>query len=338
MQASIRSALNILHTIGLRALIALGPAACLLGVTSAMAQTYPSKPVRLVIPFAPGGASDITARAIQEALGRALGQTLILENKPGAGSSLGVAEVARVTPDGYTFLIASQSGIIVNPIINANVGYVVERDLIPVTQLTRAPLVVAVHPSLPVRSMGELIAVAKKTAGKLNYATSGNGSVPHLATVIFSGLTGVDMVHVPYKSGGLAVTSVVANDTHLTFATSPSVMPMVTAGKLRGIAVTTKDRSPLVPDLPGMAESKVAGFDLSIWYGFFLPARTPQPVVARLFEASSKAIADAKFKSIMGRDGTETVGSRTPAEFAQLIREEASLTAKAIKESGAKFE
>lgn len=304
----------------------------------ANAQIYPSKPVRLVIPFAPGGASDITARAIQPALSSALGQPLVLENKPGAGSSLGVAEVARSSPDGYTLLIASQSGIIVNPIINANVGYDVEKDLIPLIQLTRAPLVVAVHPSLPVRNMADLIAVAKKTAGKLNYATSGNGSVPHLATVIFSGLTGADMVHVPYKSGGLAVASVLANDTQLTFATAPSVMPQVTAGKLRGIAVTTRERSPLVPDLPGMGEASVSGYDISIWYGFFLPTKTPRAVVMRLFDAGTQAIRDPKFKDIMSKDGTETAGSKTPEEFGGLIREEAKLTAKAIKESGAKFE
>ena len=313
-------------------------AIALLSATGAHAQTYPSKPVRLIIPFAPGGASDITARAIQEPLMRALGHTLILENKPGAGSSLGVAEVARSAPDGYTVLIASQSGIIVNPIINPNVGYVVERDLIPVIQITRAPLVVAVNPGVPVRSMQELITVAKRTAGKLNYATSGNGSVPHLATVIFSGLTGVDMVHVPYRSGGLSVTSVVAGDTHLTFASAPPVMPMVNAGKLRGIAVTTRDRSPLVPTLPGMAESKVNGFDLSIWYGFFLPMKTPQPVVARLFSATKQAVGDAKFKDIMSKDGTETMASKNPEEFSGVIREEAILTAKAIKESGAKFD
>ena len=326
MRASTRS----VHTVLCAAALCLS--------AGAIAQSYPSKPVRMVIPFAPGGASDITARAIQPPLAAALGQTLILENKAGAGSSLGVAEVARSAPDGYTLLIASQSGIIVNPIINTSVGYDVDKDLVPVIQLTRAPLVVAVHPSVPVKNMQELIAVAKKTAGKLNYATSGNGSVPHLATVIFSGLTGAEMVHVPYKSGGLAVASVLANDTQLTFATSPSVMPMVTAGKLRGIAVTTRDRSPLVPDLPGMSESKVAGYDISIWYGFFLPAKTPAAAVQRVFSASTQSLGDARFKEIMSKDGTETAGSKNPEEFAAAIREEARLTAKAIKESGAKFE
>ena len=302
------------------------------------AQTWPTKPVRLIVPFAPGGASDIIARGMNEPMNRALGQPMIIDNKPGAGSSLGVELATKAAPDGYTILIASQSGIIVNPIINANVGYVVERDLIPVFHLTRSPLVIGVHPSLPVRSVKDLVAVAKKSPGSLNYATSGNGSVPHLATIIFSGMTGTQMEHVPYKSGGLAVTSVMAGDTQLTFGTSPSVMPQVATGKLRGIAVTTKARSPLVPDLPGMEESGFPAFDLSVWYGLFLPVKTPAAIVNRVFTASQQTIGDARFKDIMAKDGTELPGSKSPEEFASLIREEVKITAKAIKESGVKFD
>ena len=166
----------------------------------------------------------------------------------------------------------------------------------------------------------------------------GNGSVPHLATIIFSGMTGTDMVHVPYKSGGLAVTSVMAGDTQLTFGTSPSVMPQVVNNKLRGVAVTTKARSPLVPDLPGMEESGFPAFDLSVWYGLFLPAKTPPAIVNRVFTAAQQTIGDARFKDIMAKDGTELPGSKSPEEFANLIREEARVTAKAIKESGVKFD
>jgi tripartite-type tricarboxylate transporter receptor subunit TctC len=310
----------------------------LLASAAALAQNYPGKPVRLIVPFAPGGASDIIARGMNEPMNRALGQPMIIDNKPGAGSSLGVELASRAAPDGYTILIASQSGIIVNPIINPNVGYVVEKDLIPVFQLTRSPLVIAVHPSLAVRSVKDLVSVAKASPGKLNYATSGNGSVPHLATIIFSGMTGTEMVHVPYKSGGLAVTSVMAGDTQLTFGTSPSVMPQVVNAKLRGIAVTTKARSALVPDLPGMEESGFPAFDLSVWYGLFLPANTPRPIVNRIFSASAQTIGDARFKDIMAKDGTELPGSKSPEEFAGLIREEVKITAKAIKESGVKFD
>ena len=303
-----------------------------------LAQSYPSKPIRLLVPFAPGGAADITARTMNEPLTRALGQTVIIENKPGAGSSLAVDQTAKSTPDGYTVVIASQSGIIVNPIINKNVGYDAEKDLTAIIQVTRSPLVVAVHPSLKARTVSELIAEAKRTAAKLNFATSGNGSLPHLATMIFSGLTGAEMVHVPYKSGGLAVGSVVAGDTHLTFATSPSVMPQVTAGRLRGIAVTTRARSPLVSGLPGMEESGVKGYDVSIWYGFFVAAATPRAVVMRLFDATTQALQNPRLKEIMAKDGTETAGSKSPEDFAAFVRDEARLTAKAIKDSGAKFD
>jgi tripartite-type tricarboxylate transporter receptor subunit TctC len=312
--------------------------ASLLPVACVIAQTYPTKLVRLVVPFAPGGAADIIARAMNEPLNRALGQSVIIENKPGAGSSLAVDQVAKSAPDGYTVVIASQSGIIVNPLINKNVGYDAEKDLTPVIQVTRSPLVIAVHPSVSARTVSELIAEAKSTVAKLNFATSGNGSMPHLATMLFSGLTGAQMVHVPYKSGGLAVASVVAGDTHLTFATSPSVMPQVQAGRLRGIAVTTKSRSPLLPGLPGMEESGVAGYDVSIWYGFFVPSATPRPVVMRLFDATTQALRDPRFKEIMAKDGTETPGSSSPEEFAAFVRAERRLTAKAIRESGATFD
>lgn len=310
----------------------------MLAGTAVLAQGYPNKPVRLVVPFAPGGAADIIARAMNEPLNRAMGQSVIIENKPGAGSSLAVDQVAKSAPDGYTVVIASQSGIAVNPIINKNVGYDPEKDLAAVIQVTRSPLVIAVHPSLSARTVSELIAEAKKTVGKLNFATSGNGSVPHLATMVFSGLTGAEMVHVPYKSGGLAVASVVAGDTQLTFATSPSVMPQVQGGRLRGIAVTTKARSPLVAGLPGMEESGLNGYDVSIWYGFFLPAAAPRAVVMRLFEGTSQALRDPKFREIMAKDGTETPGSKSPEEFAAFVRDEIRVTAKAIRDSGAKFD
>ncbi len=193
----------------------------LLAASVASAQTYPTKPVRLVVGFAPGGAADIIARVMTEPLTRALGQGIIVDNKPGAGSSLAAEYVAKVAPDGYTIMIASQSGMIINPIVNKSIAYDTERDFVAITQVTSSPLVVAVHPSLPVNSIRELIAEAKKNPGKLNFATSGNGSLPHLATALFDALAGVEMVHIPYKSGGLSVQSVLAGDTQVTFATAP---------------------------------------------------------------------------------------------------------------------
>jgi tripartite-type tricarboxylate transporter receptor subunit TctC len=305
---------------------------------TATAQGFPSKPIHLVVGFAPGGAADIIARTTSDPLARALGQSIIVENKPGAGSSVAAELVARASPDGYTIMIASQSGMIINPLINKNVGYSTARDFAAITQVTSSPLVVAVNPSLPVGSIRELIAEAKKAPGKLNYATSGNGSLPHLAATLFCALAGVQMVHVPYKSGGQSVQSVLAGDTQVTFATSPSVMPLVQSGRLRGIAVTTRVRSSLVAGLPGMEEAGLPGYNLSIWYGFFAPAGTPREVVTRLFQATTRALQDAKLKEVLARDGTEVLGSRSPEAFAAFLQEEADVTARVIRESGAKFD
>jgi tripartite-type tricarboxylate transporter receptor subunit TctC len=305
---------------------------------AATAQGYPSKPVRLVVGFAPGGAADIIARTMSDPLARALGQGIIVDNRPGAGSSVAAELVSKAPPDGYTIMIASQSGMIINPIINKNVGYVTARDFVALTQVTSSPLVVAVNPSLKVRSIAELIAEAKKSPGKLNYATSGNGSLPHLATTIFSALAGVQMVHVPYKSGGQSVQSVLAGDTQVTFATAPSVMPLVQSGRLRGIAVTTRARSALIAGLPGMEEAGLPGYNVSIWYGFFAPAGTPRDIVMRLFHATVQSLQDPKLKQVLAHDGTEALGSASPEAFAAFLREEAEVTARVIRESGAKFE
>lgn len=304
----------------------------------AFAQGFPGKPIHLVVGFDAGGAADIIARAMSDPLSRALGQSVIVENKPGAGSSLAAAFVARAAPDGTTIIIASQSGMIVNPLINKNVTYDTQRDFAAITQVTSSPLVVAVNPSLPVKSIRELIAEAKKNPGKLNFSTSGNGSLPHLATALFDALAGIEMVHIPYKSGGLSVQSVLAGDTQVTFATAPSVMPLVQAGRLRGLAVTTRGRSPLIPGLPGMEEAGVANYNVSIWYGFFAPAATPREIVTRLFQATTQTLKDAKLKEVLARDGTEAQASRSPEDFAAFLREDASVVARVIRESGAKFD
>jgi tripartite-type tricarboxylate transporter receptor subunit TctC len=309
-----------------------------LACSPAFAQGFPSKPVHLVVGFAPGGAADIIARTLSDPLSRSLAQSIIVENKPGAGSSVAAELVAKASPDGYTIFIASQSGMIINPLINKNVGYNTARDFAAITQVTSSPLVVAVNPSLKVTSIRELVAEAKRAPGKLNYATSGNGSLPHLAATLFSALAGVQMVHVPYKSGGQSVQSVLAGDTQVTFATAPSVMPLVQSGRLRGIAITTRERSALVAGLPGMEEAGLPGYNLSIWYGLFAPAATPREIVTRLFRATTQALQDAKLNEVLARDGTETLASRSPEAFAAFLREEAEVTARVIRESGAKFE
>jgi tripartite-type tricarboxylate transporter receptor subunit TctC len=221
----------------------------------AIAQPYPSKPLRLAVGFAPGGAADYVARAFQEPLARALGQPVVVENKPGAGSSIAAEFVARSPADGYTFLIASPSSILVNPLLSPTAGFDPLKDLVPVSKVSSSPLLLAVNPGLGVGSVRELVAYLKKNPGKVNFATSGNGSAPHLSAVLFMRLAGVEMVHVPYKGGAPSVQSVLAGDTQLAFATPPSVLPLVQAGRLRALATTSRNSTPLLPGVPGMEEA-----------------------------------------------------------------------------------
>jgi tripartite-type tricarboxylate transporter receptor subunit TctC len=306
--------------------------------STAFAQSYPNKPVRLVVGFAPGGAADFVARAFQEGLGKALGQPIVVENRPGAGSSIAAEHAAKSAPDGYTVLIASPSSILVNPLISPKTGFQPLKDLVPVSKVSSSPLILAVNPSLGISSVKELIAHAKKNPGKLNYASSGNGSAPHMAAVLFLRLAQVDMVHVPFKGGAPAVQSVLAGDTQLAFATPPSVLPLVQAGRLRALATTSRQSSPLIPGVPGMAEAGVPDYEIGFWYGFFVPAGTPNEVVRKLFDATSQVLKAPETAKILAREGTETAGSASPEEFAKFLGEDAKLWARLVKESGAKAE
>ncbi len=306
-----------------------------------MAQPYPAKPLKLVVGFAPGGAADQVARAYQEPLAKALGQSVIIENRAGAGSSIAAEYVAKSAPDGYTFLIASPSSILVNPILTPKAGFEPSRDLLPVGKVSSSPLVVAAHASVGVASLRELIAAAKKAPGKLNYGSSGNGSAPHLAGVLFMTLAGVDLVHVPFKGGAPAVQALLAGDVQVSFATPPSVLPHVRTaqnpgGRLLALAVTSRNRTPLVPGVPGMAEAGLPDYEISFWYGFFFPAGTPREAVKRLFEATAAAVATPSVAKVLENGGTETVGSKSPEEFAAFIAEDAKVWARVVKDSGAK--
>jgi tripartite-type tricarboxylate transporter receptor subunit TctC len=274
---------------------------------------------------------------MSEPLSRALGQPVVVENRPGAGSSIGADFVAKSPPDGYTILIASPAAISVNPALNPKLGYK-PSDLVPVTKVSASPQVVAVNPSVGVSSIKELIAYAKKNPGKLNYASSGNGSAPHMATILFNRLTTTEMVHVPYKSGGLAVQSVLAGDTQVTFATPPSVLPLVKAGRLKAIAITSPRRSTLMPDLPGMEESGLSGYDMSLWYGFFVSVGTPPDIIKKIFDATTAALKEPAVVQAFAREGTETAASRSPADFAAFLAEDEKLMVRLVKESGAKID
>lgn len=244
---------------------------------AAQAPAYPAKPIRLLVGFAPGGAADYVARAMSDSMGKAIGQPIVIENRAGAGSSIAAEVAAKAAPDGYTVLIASPSSISVNPALNSKLGYTA-RDLMPITKVTSSPLVIAANPASGISSVQDLIAQAKKSPGTLNYATSGNGSAPHLGAALFLQLTGVEMTHIPFRGGGPAVQSVVAGDTQLTFGTPPSVLPMMQAGRLRGLAVSTRERSGLVPGVPGMAEAGLPAYSIEFWYGLFVPVGTPPPL------------------------------------------------------------
>jgi tripartite-type tricarboxylate transporter receptor subunit TctC len=302
---------------------------------SAQAQSWPAKPVRLVIGFAPGGAADFVARTIADPLGRLLGQSVVVENKAGAGSSLAADFVAKAPADGYTLLIASPSSISVNPALNAKLTYSA-KDLLPVTKVTSSPLVVAVHPGAGINTLQELIATAKAKPGALNYTSSGNGSAPHLGAAHFSKVAGVEMVHIPYKGGAPSIQAVIAGDAQLTFGTPPSVLPMVQAGRLKALAVTSPNRTALVPDVPGTVEAGLPGYSMSFWYGFFVPAGTPAEVTKKLFDAVQQVMQRAEVKAALAREGTEVALSRSPEEFAAFLNEDNRFWAQLVRDAGVK--
>jgi tripartite-type tricarboxylate transporter receptor subunit TctC len=307
------------------------------GTSWAQPAPYPSKPIRLVIGFAPGGAADYVARAMSDAFSKALGQTVVVDNKPGNGSSIAADIVAKAAPDGYTLLIASPSSISVNPALNPRLPYKPE-DLAPVTRVTTSPLVLAVSPATGIKSVPELIAAAKKDPGKLNYSTSGNGSAPHLGAALFSLLTGVEMTHVPFRGGSLAIQSVMAGDTQVTFGTSPSVLPQANGGRLRAIAVSTRERSPLVPDLPGMREAGLPEYNLEFWYGMFVPAGTPPAIVRKIFDATTSAMQQPSVKAALAREGTEVSLSGSPEQFGSFLVDDGKFWVNLVKSAKVKVE
>ncbi|HYP71059.1 MAG TPA: tripartite tricarboxylate transporter substrate binding protein [Variovorax sp.] len=298
---------------------------------------YPNKPIRLVIGFAAGGAADYVARAMSESFSKALGQPVVVDNRPGNGSSIAAELVAKAPADGYTLLIASPSSISVNPALNPKLAYQ-PSDLLPVTKITTSPLVLAVNPTIGINTVPELIAAAKKEPDKLNYSTSGNGSAPHLGAALFGLLTGAQMTHVPYKGGSLAIQSVMAGDTQVTFGTSPSVLPMAKGGRLKVIAVSTSERSPLVPDLPGMREAGLPEYNLEFWYGVFVPAATPPAVVKKIYEATAAAMQQPQVKASLAREGTEVSLSSSPEDFSRFLVTDGKFWVDLVKNAKVKVE
>ena len=298
---------------------------------SASAQ-YPNRPVRMILAFPPGGGTDATARIIAPKLSGYLGQQVVVENRPGGGANIGAEIAAKSPPDGYTLFMATTAHS-VSATLYRKLGYSLVRDFAPVTLLASTANIVVVHPSVPVHSVKALIALAKARPGQLDFASSGSGSQPHLAGELFNSLAGTKMLHIPYKGGGPAVVALVSGEAAVGFATMPSVVHHVKSGRLRGLAVTSAQRSPLVPDLPTVSESGVSGYEAGPWYGLLVPTGTPREAVSRLNAEMLKVVKLPDVKERMAAQGLTPLNS-TPDEFGAYVRSEVEKWGKVVKAIG----
>lgn len=303
----------------------------------ANAQPYPVKPIRLIVPFTPGGINDFAARSVSARLTDALGQAVVVDNRPGAGGIVGTELAARAPADGYTLIAGSVATHAINMSLYQRLPYDVLRDFAPVTKLVDASNLLVVHPSLPAQSVRELIALAKAHPGQINYASSGSGTSPHLAGELFKALAKVDLTHVPYKSAGPAVTDLLGGHIGVMFATMPSALPQAKAGKLRALAVTGRTRIASAPELPTVAEAGVPGYEVSGWSGMFAPAGTPREIVARLHAEAAKILRLPETKERFLAQGAEP-GGEPPGEFAAFVKSEIGKWAGVVKLSGARAE
>jgi tripartite-type tricarboxylate transporter receptor subunit TctC len=302
----------------------------------AFAQTYPAKPVRLVVGFPPGGSNDIVARQLAPRLGQLLGVQVIVDNRPGANATVGTDHVAKSPPDGYTLTLGSASPLAISPFTYPNIPYDTLRDLAPITTVASTPEMVATHPSLPARNLKELVALAKQQPGKLNFASSGNGGLPHLAIELFRKLGAVNIVHVPYKGAGPALTDLMGGHVHAMIVDVPVLAPAVKSGKLRGIAVTAQKRTPLLPDLATSVEQGMPALIAVNWFAIMAPAKTPKPIVDRLHEAIVKAATAPEMKQQFDTIGVEAFVQPSPEAFTTFLRDDLVRWGKIAKESGAR--
>ena len=285
------------------------------------AQNYPSKPVRFVVPFAPGGSTDLLARFLAQQLATPLGQTVVVDNRAGAGGVVGAEMVARAPADGYTIMLGSAGPLTINPNIRDKTSYDTLRDFAPITLATVSPFTLVVHASFQAKNVRELIALAKAKPGELNYGSAGNGSVGHLSTEQFMSLTGVRFIHVPFKGAGPAVVDLLGGRLNLMFENLPTIITHVRSGKLRLLGVGTKQRSALAPEFPTIAEEGVPGYNSATVFGVLAPAKTPQPIITRLNAEMVKILQSPQGKNALAERGLEAVGS-TPQEYASQIRDE----------------
>ncbi|MCC7281840.1 MAG: tripartite tricarboxylate transporter substrate binding protein [Acetobacteraceae bacterium] len=306
------------------------------GVAGA-ATPWPDRPVRLIIPGPPGGSSDIMARILADEVARAIGQPMVIEPKPGVGGNLATDHVARAQPDGYTLLFGDIGPLAINPALFANLTYDPVRDFDPIAQVALFPWIIVAHPSLPARTLEEVMALARRTPGGLAYATPGIGTPSHLTGAILSEKTGGAFIHVPYRGGGPATTDVLAGQVKLGILGLPPVAQHLRSGALRGIAVSTAARSPTAPEVPGMAESGLPGFDAAVWYGVLAPHGTGSEVIARMNAALGRALADPAVRQRLQQQGVSPAFS-SPEAFAALIRAEITRWAPVVRAAGARIE
>ncbi|HSQ03278.1 MAG TPA: tripartite tricarboxylate transporter substrate binding protein [Burkholderiales bacterium] len=299
------------------------------------AQSYPAQAIRFVVPFPAGGPLDIVARAIGQELNRSWGQPVIIDNRPGAGGNIGADYVAKAPPDGYTILMGAVSTHAINVTLYSRLPYDPIRDFAPVTLVTSVPNILVVHPSVPAKTVRELIAVAKARPGQLNFGSGSTGSAGHLAGELFKTMAGVDMVHIPYKGAGPAVVDLLAGHVSLMFDNLASALPNIKAGRVRAIAVTTSRRSPFLPELPTISEAGLPGFDIGTWFGVFAPGGTPRDIVVRLNAEIVRILNTPGMKERLANLGAEPMGNQ-PEQFAAFIKSEIPKYAKVIKASGAK--
>ena len=317
-------------------------ASCLLSMVLAAslwpqghAQTWPERPIRLVVGFPPGGSGDFIARNMSEEMHRLLGQQIIVDNRPGAGSNIASDIVAHATPDGYTVLLGGSFSHAVNPALYKRLAFHPQKDFSPVTKIANFTTIIAVNPKLPVNTLRELIERAKAEPGKLSYGTPGAGTPSHLAGVMFNLIAGTNIVHVPFKGGAPSLAATLSGEVPVIIATPPVALPQIRAGRLRALSLTTRKSSPIIPGIPGAEEAGLPGYDVGGWWGLWTPARTPSPIVRKLFDTTLKTLGSGQIRERFAREGLEIETSQSPEHFAAFIAKEIPFWAKVVRESGA---
>lgn len=309
-------------------------AACLASGAPVLAQSFPAKPVRMIVAFPAGGGSDIVGRIVAVKLGERLGQQVVVENRAGAGGSVGAEAAVRAAPDGYTIALSGTSEIAINPFIY-KLAYDPVKDLVPIGLIGTTPMVIVVTPALASKSVSDLIALAKSQPGQLNVGSAGNGSLTHLAAELFRSMTGLTWTHVPYKGAPPALNDLAGGRVQVMFSTVPAAIGMIKSNLIRAIGVSTQSRAAALPDVPTVAESGIAGYDPQFWYGVFVPAGTPRDVMAKLADAVAQSAKDPGVIESLARQGV-IAGNMTPAQFAEYVKSDAARWGKVVAESGAK--